>query len=346
MSRERTVLHHSDEFEVVSIEWNGVDDSVMHDHAYSRCAVQIVEGLFENTLELGFKTEVRVLEAGQSFNTPIGAQHRMKCLSARGKTLHVYTPKIREESAGLVFKNRTLPALKEKLELTDPTRIEELKRLLDFIREQSISTRSPYFMNQLFSGVAPQMLLAEELVAQTKTTLATQEASPVFSAIESMVIDALGGLIGWAPSLRDGVSVPGGSAANFMALHCARQKHDPKIKLEGMSGQKFKIFVSEAAHYSFMKAAVAMGFGTQSVVTVAVDENGKMKPSSLEALILESLKNGETPLLICATAGTTVYGAFDPIHELSKVSEKYKLWLHVMVHGAVPLFFLSRCGKK
>lgn len=37
------------------------------------------------------------------------------------------------------------------------------------------------------------------------------------------------------------------------------------------------------------------------------------------------------PLFVNATAGSTVYGAFDPINEIADICEKYNLWLHVDV---------------
>lgn len=40
---------------------------------------------------------------------------------------------------------------------------------------------------------------------------------------------------------------------------------------------------------------------------------------------------GYVPLYVNATAGTTVYGAFDPIQEIADICEKYNLWLHVDV---------------
>lgn len=40
---------------------------------------------------------------------------------------------------------------------------------------------------------------------------------------------------------------------------------------------------------------------------------------------------GYIPLYVNATAGTTVYGAFDPIQEIADICEKYNLWLHVDV---------------
>lgn len=45
------------------------------------------------------------------------------------------------------------------------------------------------------------------------------------------------------------------------------------------------------------------------------------------------------PLFVNATAGSTVYGAFDPINEIADICEKYNLWLHVDVS------IYRRCGS-
>ena len=43
---------------------------------------------------------------------------------------------------------------------------------------------------------------------------------------------------------------------------------------------------------------------------------------------------GYIPMFVNATAGTTVYGAFDPINEMADICEKYNMWLHVDVSDA------------
>ena len=40
---------------------------------------------------------------------------------------------------------------------------------------------------------------------------------------------------------------------------------------------------------------------------------------------------GCVPMFVNATAGSTVYGAFDPINEIADICEKYNMWLHVDV---------------
>lgn len=37
------------------------------------------------------------------------------------------------------------------------------------------------------------------------------------------------------------------------------------------------------------------------------------------------------PFFVSATAGTTVYGAFDPLIAISDICKKYQVWFHVDV---------------
>ncbi len=53
--------------------------------------------------------------------------------------------------------------------------------------------------------------------------------------------------------------------------------------------------------------------------------------SDLESKIQAAKAEGSLPFFVSATAGTTVYGAFDPLHETADMCEKYGLWFHVDV---------------
>jgi glutamate/tyrosine decarboxylase-like PLP-dependent enzyme len=339
---ERTILFQTEEFEVVSIEWTDQKNPALHNHGWSQCFVLIEEGVFENRLDLGVKVECQLLEKGQVMSTPVGAQHEMRCKTPQGRTLHVYTPKILELGDQNNFRALSLDRLKIDIALSEPTRMDGLKSLLTKIREHSVSTHSPYFMNQLFSGILPQMLLAEDFIARTKTTLATFEASPALSTIELEVVSALCQKIGWNLGESGGVSVPGGSAANFMAIHCARQKVLPGAKKRGARGSVLKVFASVEAHYSFKKACAVLGIGTENLVLVPTDERGRMKAEDLDQLIAQSVAKGELPIMVAATAGTTVLGAFDAITALATVCRKHEVWLHVDAAWGGPALFSKK----
>lgn len=56
-----------------------------------------------------------------------------------------------------------------------------------------------------------------------------------------------------------------------------------------------------------------------------------MSLEDLECRIQEAIADGGVPFFVCATAGTTVLGAFDPINDIADICEKHGLWLHVDV---------------
>ncbi|KKY16043.1 putative glutamate decarboxylase [Phaeomoniella chlamydospora] len=126
-----------------------------------------------------------------------------------------------------------------------------------------------------------------------------------------------------------GISTQGGSASNATALLIARNTLYPDTKTHGNQNHRFAIFTSAHSHYSIEKAAQMVGFGSNAVKLVPADSAGCMISSELARLVQKSLEDGETPLFINATAGTTVLGAFDPIVEISQISKRHQLWLHV-----------------
>lgn len=338
---ERTVLFACKQFEVVRCRWTEGSTSPLHGHAWSQCHVLIEEGTFENRIETGFKVETSRLSVGQVISTPVAARHEIKCLSPTGSSVHVYVPKIDPVTAQGQFLGQALNS--EVLQLQEgSTTFPELESLLSRIRATSVPAHSPFFMNQLFSGITPEALMADSFLAETKATAATSEAGPSFAQIESEVIEKLGALIGWESGSRDGITVPGGSAANFMAIHCARQKRFPEFKTRGNYGRPLRVFVSKAAHYSFKKACVALGLGSEAVVEIGVDEQDRMWVPELERAIQETIRRDEIPLLVAATAGTTVAGAFDPSDLLADVCERYGCWLHVDGAWGGPVLFSQK----
>lgn len=214
------------------------------------------------------------------------------------------------------------------LDLTTKARDEEqLFADMRMYLEHTPNTLSPYFQNQLFSGINPYALAADWLTSVTNSTMATYEVAPVATVIERTLINHMISKCGWGQG--DGIMVTGGSNANLVAMLLARNTLYPETKKSGVLPLKLTVFVSEEAHYSFEKAANIMGLGTEQVIKVPSDDDGKMDLKALELLIQLSLSEGATPFFIAGTAGTTVLGAFDPLEAMAIIAEKYQLWLHV-----------------
>lgn len=62
---------------------------------------------------------------------------------------------------------------------------------------------------------------------------------------------------------------------------------------------------------------------------------------------LPNLPQGSEPLFVCATSGTTVLGAFDPLDAIADICARHGLWLHVDVSLGSPWLGgtrVSPCG--
>ncbi|PPJ57678.1 hypothetical protein CBER1_00144 [Cercospora berteroae] len=193
----------------------------------------------------------------------------------------------------------------------------------------SVNTWHQGFLDKLYSTNTPVGLASDLLLSALNTNSHVYAVSPALTLIEKTTAKALASLFGLTGPFAGGVSQPGGSAANSSSMVIARNNHFPETKISGNGNYRFVIFTSEHGHYSVEKAAQMFGFGSNAVRSVPVDSEGKMIPSALETAIEESIKAGETPFYINATAGTTVLGSFDIVEEISKVAKKFGLWLHV-----------------
>ena len=201
----------------------------------------------------------------------------------------------------------------------------------------SARTTHPQFNNQLYAGYNFYALVGELISFITNTSMATYEISPVATLMEKKLVDELNNKLGFQNG--DGIMVTGGSNANLMAIHCARNKRFPETKERGNPKNEICVFVSKDAHYSFKKAIILLGLGTENLILVDTNKKGEIIPEDLEQKILQARSDGKIPLMVASTAGSTVLGSFDPIDKIDIIAKKYKLWHHVDgAWGGVVLF--------
>jgi glutamate/tyrosine decarboxylase-like PLP-dependent enzyme len=74
---------------------------------------------------------------------------------------------------------------------------------------------------------------------------------------------------------------------------------------------------------SSQKGMFFLGFGTDALVMVECDEEGRMSPPRLEEAILSAKQRGATPVMVNATSGTTVMGAYDPLGTIADICRKH-----------------------
>jgi aromatic-L-amino-acid decarboxylase len=171
--------------------------------------------------------------------------------------------------------------------------------------------------------------------------------SPAATELEQHVLDWLADLLGLPDSFRStgtggGVVQDSSSGANLVALLAALHRVSKGSTLrQGVEPERATVYVSAETHSSMVKAVRIAGLGSDAVRVVEVDGDLAMQPAALAARLQRDVDRGYTPVLVCATVGTTSTTAVDPLAELGPICQKYGVWLHVDaayagVSGIVP----------
>ena len=197
------------------------------------------------------------------------------------------------------------------------------------------------FNKLLYSGQNEPALLGDWVTAMANSNMHTYQMAPVATLMELELISQWNKLIGFdqSPSGGDGIMVSGGSQANLISVLLARHKKCPDYKTKGAQGRTLVAYVSDQAHYSAEKAVHVLGLGTDNLIAVASDSEGRLRPDVLQSAIEQSLSEGKTPFYIGLTAGTTVVGAFDPVKACSDIAKQHDLWLHIDGAWGGPVLF-------
>jgi len=127
----------------------------------------------------------------------------------------------------------------------------------------------------------------------------------------------------------EGTFTPGGSIANLVAMLLARAQAAPEARDAGLDGAPLMVYTSTEGHYSIPKNAGILGIGRRHVRKIPTTDDGRMDVAALELALRDDRAAGLRPMLVNATAGTTVRGAFDPIREIGGVARRHGAWLHV-----------------
>ncbi|VDM24706.1 unnamed protein product [Toxocara canis] len=221
--------------------------------------------------------------------------------------------------------------MQQLIDLSIPDHPETLAQLLENCRNVlrlGVRTGHPRFFNQISCGLDLVAMAGEWLTATANTNMFTYEIAPIFILMEKEVIKKMIEVIGWSDG--DAIFAPGGAIANLYAMNAARHHHFPRVKPLGQSDMPtLCAFTSEDSHYSIKGAAAVTGIGTDNCFSIPTDSRGRMIPEALEQRILQCKRDGLVPFFVCATEGTTVYGAWDPLPQIADVCDRHNLWLHV-----------------
>jgi L-2,4-diaminobutyrate decarboxylase len=211
-----------------------------------------------------------------------------------------------------------------------------LQELEDVYLRDAVYFHDPKYAAHLNCPVVIPALVGEAILSAVNSSLDTWDQSAGATMIERRLID-------WAAerlhlgAAADGIFTSGGSQSNLQALLIARNhavaglRQDParaSLRLPALL-DTLRIFTSEDSHFSVQKSASMLGLGFDAVITVPCSADHRMDPAALAAAKGEAPDAGLTAMAVVATAGTTDFGAVDPLAELAALARAYGAWFHI-----------------
>ncbi len=203
---------------------------------------------------------------------------------------------------------------------------EEVLALLDrFGSPATIASAGGRYFGFVTGGVLPAALASSWLAGAWDQNAFSTISSPVGAAIESVALDWLVDVLG-LPRNCAGAFVTGATMANFTALAAARhavlERAGWDVESDGLFGAPpVTVVIGEEAHATLYKILGLLGLGHGRVVTVPVDDQGRMRADAMPALA--------GPAIVCVQAGNVNTGAFDPIAAIAERARVADAWVHV-----------------
>ena len=190
--------------------------------------------------------------------------------------------------------------------------------------------QSPNFFAYFPANTSPPSILAEMLTATLGVQGMKWETSPASTELEERMTEWFKDAIGIPPNWT-GVIQDSASSATLASILTAReQKTHYKINQAGFKGfTNFRVYCSEETHSSIEKGAKIAGIGKENVIKIPTDDILRLRPDLLLQTIQQDIKNGYQPLCIIAAIGTTGTTAIDPLNDIAKIAEEFKIWLHI-----------------
>jgi glutamate/tyrosine decarboxylase-like PLP-dependent enzyme len=186
------------------------------------------------------------------------------------------------------------------------------------------------FYGWVIGGTLPVALAADWLTSTWDQNAASNVTAPAEAVVEEVCADWMKDVLG-LPSQSSFAFVTGCQMAHTTAFAAARhhllRARNWDVEAKGLFGAPgLRILTSENRHESILRAVRLLGIGTDAVVFVANDAQGRMDPTALEAILRAA---PEAATIISLQAGDLNSGVFDSFKDLCPIARAHQAWVHV-----------------
>ncbi|MFQ5624488.1 MAG: pyridoxal phosphate-dependent decarboxylase family protein [Paracoccaceae bacterium] len=187
----------------------------------------------------------------------------------------------------------------------------------------------PSFHGWVTGASHPAGVAADWLASAWGQVTSYAEPSPSASAAEEIAGTWLLDMLGLPEGSGFGLAT-GTTMANFVGLAAARNEMLARagwdVEEKGLfSAPEVQVVLGGEAHSSVYLTLRLLGFGAGRVHIAEADDQGRMRPDSLES----ALNGLDGPTVVCLQAGNVNSGAFDPFNDLIPLARKKSAWVHV-----------------
>ena len=213
---------------------------------------------------------------------------------------------------------------------------EIVERLASDVIADANRLMHPMSLGHQVAAPLPAAVWTESVIGALNQSTAIWEMSPTATVIETQLVRALAGVIGWGEQ-AGGTFTSGGTEATFTALLAARARAMPDAWLNGVGDDPPVVLCGEHSHYCVTRAVAQLGLGTRRALVVP-SRDWKMDILVLRDMLDSLAAAGTAVMAVVATAGSTATGSFDDLAAIGELCEERGIWLHVDgAHGASAL---------
>jgi glutamate/tyrosine decarboxylase-like PLP-dependent enzyme len=193
-----------------------------------------------------------------------------------------------------------------------------------------VAMSGPRYHGFVIGGSVPAALAADWLTSAWDQNAGGYLVTPAAAIVEEVAGSWLLELLGLPPGCSVGFTT-GATTASTTSLAAARhavlRNVGWDVEEQGLQGAPdVRVMVGADVHLSVLMALRYLGFGRARPERVPTDDEGRMDPDALEAML-----EGHTgPLIVCTQAGEVNTGAFDPLGRIIEVVRRTPgAWIHV-----------------
>jgi glutamate/tyrosine decarboxylase-like PLP-dependent enzyme len=206
----------------------------------------------------------------------------------------------------------------------DPTAV--VRELIEAAEPGVVATGSGRYFGFVIGGGVPAAVGADWLASLWDQNAGLYVAGPSASVVEEVAT-------GWLAEL---LALPAGVASAFVtgcqmahvtallvARHAVLERAGWDVAARGLAGSPpLRVVVGEERHVTVDRALRFLGIGSDQLVIVPADGQGRLRAEALEL-------EGDAPTIVCAQLGNVNTGAFDPLPAIADAAEAAGAWLHV-----------------